>query len=79
MSIILAITIKKFNWISHYFLSLLKLQIRNSNLELFMNSNEGFTQLEIDATPQLLENMTQMAHEFTHLSIAIENNYVSQG
>ena len=42
-----------------------------------MNSNEGYPLLEINKTPQLLENMTMMAHEYTHLTIAIENNYVS--
>ena len=53
-----------------------EIQVKNQNLELYMNSNEGFPQLQINKTPQLLENMTMMAQEYTHLTITIENNYV---
>ena len=47
-----------------------ELQVRNENIELFMNSNEGYTQLEIDDnTPLLLENLTAMVERYTKLSV----------
>ena len=45
-------------------------QVRNQNIELFMNSNEGYTQLEIDDNaPLLLENLTQIIQKYTKLSV----------
>ena len=45
-------------------------QVRNENIELFMNSNEGYTQLEIDDnTPLLLENLTFIVERYTKLSV----------
>ena len=45
-------------------------QVRNQNIELFMNSNEGYTQLEIDDNrPLLLENLTSIVQKYTKLSV----------